>query len=166
MRKIATHRTRNPRLRRLWSDYMSLNEMASSTDLIKIAPAGDPPDRYRVLYRCRGLAAVAQNGDPELSRRHICDIYLHRDYPQRPPRLIWRTPVFHPNIMPPARGGAVCIGGWSPGESLPDLVLRIGEMIQYKNYDLADVLNEEAVAWVQRNADRLPLDDRPLAPGY
>ena len=67
MRKIATQKTRNPRLRRLWSDYMSLNEMVSSTDLIKIAPAGDPPDRYRVLYRCRGLVAVAQNGDPELA---------------------------------------------------------------------------------------------------
>jgi len=163
----STAETRSsPRMRRLWADYMALSELVKLSDLIEIAPGGDPADRYRVLYRCRSLVIVAGQDEPEVSEQHICDIYLHRDYPQRPPYLIWRTSIFHPNIMPPERGGAVCIGAWSPGESLPNLVLRVGEMIQYRNFDLDDVLNEEAVKWARYHQDRLPIDDRPLAPGY
>ncbi len=166
MGKSEADTRHSPRMRRLWSDYMSLSELARVSELLEVAPGGDPPDRYRVLYRCRGLALPPGAAEPQVTERHVCDYYLHREYPQRPPLLIWRSSVFHPNIMPPERGGAVCIGAWSPGESLPDLVLRVGEMIEYKNYDLDDVLNELAVEWVRSNREHFPIDDRPLAPGY
>ena len=143
-----------------------MRELAQVSDLIQIAPGGDPPDRYRVLFRCHGLALAEGESTPHVTDRHICDIYLHRDYPQRPPHMIWRTPVFHPNILPPERGGAVCIGSWSPAETLVDLVLRIGQMIQYHNYDLQDALNRQAAQWVDKHQGRFPLDDRSLAPGY
>ncbi len=156
----------SPRLRRLWSDYMNLRELVSLGDLIEMAPAGDPPDRYRFRYRCKTLAPPEKRGSPRIIQSSVYDIYLHRDYPQKPPMAIWRTPIFHPNILPPERGGTVCFGGWSPGETLADLVLRIGEMIQYKNYDLDDALNLQAVKWVRKHRGQFPIDDSNLAPGY
>lgn len=166
MTESAAETRQSPRMRRLWSDWMAMNELAQAGDLVEIAPGGDPPDRYRVLFRCRGLALMPDQSAPRPADRHICDIYLHRDYPQRPPHLIWRTPIFHPNILPPERGGAVCIGAWSPAETLAELVLRIGRMVQYHDYDLHDVLNQQAVQWVSKHRSRFPVDKRPLAPGY
>lgn len=166
MSESQTQQPLSPRLRRLFADHQALLELAERSELIDIAPGGDPPDRYRVRYRCKGLAKEPNERNPKIAETHICDFYLHRDYPQRPPVFAWRTPVFHPNILPPERGGTVCIGAWAPAESLAALVVRIGEMIQYKNYDLSDVLNQEVVGWVRRHQDRFPIDDRPLAPGF
>ncbi len=165
MSESQTRQPLSPRLRRLMSDCEALAALATHSELIDIAPGGDPPDRYRVRYRCKGLAKTEAGRKPGVTATHICDFYLHRDYPQRPPVFVWRTPIFHPNILPPERGGTVCIGAWTPAESLADLVLRIGEMVQYRNYDLLDVLNEEAAAWARRHQDRFPVDDRPLARG-
>jgi len=85
-------------------------------------------------------------------------LHLHNDYPRRPPVITWRTAIFHPNILPPERGGATCIGGWTPSESLNDLVVRLVDMAQYRNYSLKSVLNEAAAEWARRNASMFPLD--------
>jgi hypothetical protein len=143
-----------------------METLTELSDLIEMAAGGEPPNRYRVRFRCRTLAQDSPTRSPKVVNRSICDIYLHREYPRKPPMVIWRSPIFHPNILPPDRGGTVCFGGWSPGETLADLVLRIGEMIQYKNYDLADALNMKAVRWVRKYQERFPVDDRPLAPQY
>ena len=124
---------------------------------------GNPPDRYRVVYACRGLYWPEGAAAPGILERHLADFYLHRDYPRRPPQITWRTPLFHPNILSAEEGGAVCIGNWTPSESLADLVVRVGEMVQYREYNSEDVLNREAATWAEAHADDLPVDDRPLA---
>ena len=58
--------------------------------------------------------------------------------------------------------GAVCIGAWWPAKTLDELLLSLGEMIQYKNLDPSDPMNSKAAAWASRNRHLFPIDDRPL----
>lgn len=153
----------NPRLRRLHADLAAVIELTRSSDLIAASHAGNPPDRYRVIYRCRGLYLPEGAPEPQVLEHHEAQFYLHRDYPRRPPQIIWRTAIFHPNIISAEHGGGVCIGSWTPSESLADLVLRVGEMIQYRLYNADDLLNREAAAWAESHASELPVDERPLA---
>ena len=81
---------------------------------------------------------------------HRFDAYLHLDYPRQAPLLLWRTPVFHPNILPPSRNGGVCIGTWSPSESLADLCRRIARMVSYNSFSVGDALDPEAASWAVR----------------
>lgn len=155
--------TRSPRLRRLHADLMAMVELAKVSDFISFEPAGSPPDRYRVVYSCRGLYLPPDASGPQTREHHVADFYLHLEYPRRPPQIVWRTPIFHPNILSAERGGAVCIGGWTPSESLADLVVRVGEMVQYRQYNLGDVLDPQAAAWAAAHPDVLPVDTRPLA---
>lgn len=153
----------NPRLRRLHADLVVMRELERVSDFISFTRAGNPPDRYVVRYTCRGLLWSPEQHAPAVTECHEAEFYLHRDYPRRPPQIIWRTPIFHPNILSAGAGGTACIGGWTPSESLADLVLRVGEMIQFRSYNPDDVLNQEAAAWAEAHAASLPVDDRPLA---
>lgn len=156
-------RTGSPRLRRLHADLAAMVALVKVSDFITYEAAGNPPDRYRVTYTCEGLWRPPEATEPETLARHVADFYLHVEYPRRPPQILWRSPVFHPNILPPERGGAVCIGGWTPSETLADLVLRVGEMVQYKQFNPDDVLDPEAAAWAEAHPRRFPVDERPLA---
>jgi len=153
----------SPRLRRLHADLAAMLELQQASEFIRISYQGQPPERYLVTFTCRGLAWPPGAPEPQISSYHQAELYLHRDYPRRPPQIVWRTPIFHPNILPPEQGGAVCIGSWTPSESLADLVLRLGEMIQYRSYNTEDVLNPQAAAWAEAHAKQLPVDKRPLA---
>lgn len=152
-----------PRLRRLHADQAGLLELVKVSDLIRLTGSGNPPERYRVIFTCRGLCWPAGAPQPLLSEHHEVDLYLHHDYPRRPPQLVWQTDIFHPNILSARQGGGVCIGSWAPSESLADLVVRLGEMVQYRRYNPDDVLNREAAAWAEQHEADLPVDERPLA---
>ena len=40
---------------------------------------------------------------------HKMRIDISKDYPYQKPTTRWQTDIFHPNIVPPERGGWVCI---------------------------------------------------------
>lgn len=154
--------TSGPRLRRLHADFAAMMELARGSELVTMTYSGNPPDRYVVTYTCRGLYLPAGATEPQAVEHHQAEFYLHRDYPRRPPQITWRTPIFHPNILSSEQGGGVCIGSWTPSESLADLVVRVGEMVQYREYNAEDLLNREAAIWAEAHASQLPVDDRPL----
>jgi hypothetical protein len=71
------------------------------------------------------------------------------------------TPVFHPNFD----DASVCIGDfWAASEGLDDLVIRIGRMIAYQEYNTRSPLNGLAAKWAAEHSHLLPIDDRPIAP--
>jgi ubiquitin-protein ligase len=152
---------------RLFKEYQKMEELISQSNLISFKAPGTIPDRYTVTFTCDGLAV--ENGLIVLRDEHIAVIFLHSKYPLQPPRVTWRTPIFHPNF----RGAEVCIGeGWRPSVTVKDLCLILGEMIQYKNYNIDDPLNSAAAAWTHMirtiAPDIFPVDDRnllePLSP--
>lgn len=135
----------NPRDRRLISDLRSMEEL-SSHGQIAMQAEGSPPERYRVMMEVPGLHIVAER--VALRSTHRFQIYLHRDYPRRPPVVTWETPIFHPNLLGPERNGGVCLGSWSASESLGDLCLRLRSLASYESFNCADALDHHAADWV------------------
>ncbi|HET8826631.1 MAG TPA: hypothetical protein VFM77_15935, partial [Terriglobales bacterium] len=59
----------------------------------------------------------------------------------------------------------VCIGDfWAASEGLDDLIIRIGRMIAYQEYNTKSPLNGLAAKWAAQNPQLLPVDPRPIAP--
>jgi ubiquitin-protein ligase len=150
-----------PKLRRLYADYNKMEELKKSTDLIDYQTEGGmPPQKYIVTYKCGGVKWNRALNRPEISYFHKVEFYLHADYPRTRPIIQFLTEIFHPNVD---ERGWVCLGGWAPEESLKDLCIRIGEMIQYKNYDIENNVNHEAANWARRNKFKFPVDTQSLA---
>jgi ubiquitin-protein ligase len=65
------------------------------------------------------------------------------------------TPIFHPNFD----DSMVCIGDfWAASEGLDDLIIRIGRMITYREYNTKSPLNGLAAKWAAQNSHLLPID--------
>ncbi|MBK8031261.1 MAG: hypothetical protein IPK17_17575 [Chloroflexi bacterium] len=124
------------RIMRLEADYEEVVEMHELGGLFSlIAVRGDPPEYYRVRYTCKGIDHLNFAKQPVLREEHQLELTLGATYPADKPFLHWLTPIFNPNIHP--SGHPVCIGEWGPAISLADLLQKIGEMIQYRNYATA-----------------------------
>ncbi|HEX4606438.1 MAG TPA: ubiquitin-conjugating enzyme E2 [Candidatus Angelobacter sp.] len=151
----------SPRIRRLKLDHDALFQRFNDWPLVRIAgTAGMPPELYRFQYLIRGLY-VAPNGAILERNDHLLEVNLSLGYPRRAPQCRMLTPVFHPNFD----DSSVCIGDfWAASESLDDLIIRIGRMISYQEYNTKSPLNGLAAKWAAQNSQLLPVDARPIAP--
>jgi len=136
----------SPRNRRLAADLEQMLELANR-GVVSFRTEGDPPDIYHVLISAPGLGRDA-TGAIAVRGIHRFTVYLHLEYPRRPPVVTWATPIVHPNILPPERNGGVCIGAWSAGESLADLIRRIVDLVTYRSFNLADALDPAIAEWL------------------
>jgi ubiquitin-protein ligase len=151
----------SPRIRRLKHDHDLLLQRLAGWPLIRLAgTAGMPPELYRFQYLIRGLY-VAPDGNILERHEHLLEVNLSLGYPRRAPQCRMLTPVFHPNFD----DSSVCIGDfWAASEGLDDLIIRIGRMISYQEYNTKSPLNGLAAKWAAQNAHLLPIDPRPIAP--
>ena len=151
----------SPRIRRLKLDHDSLLKRFSGWPLIRmVGTAGMPPELYRFQYLIRGLY-VAPDGAILERTDHLLEVNLSLGYPRRAPQCRMLTPVFHPNFD----DSSVCIGDfWAASEALDDLIVRIGRMISYQEYNAKSPLNGLAAKWAAQNTHLLPIDPRPIAP--
>ncbi len=138
----------SPRSRRLLSDLLQMEELAGDGQ-VSFRTDGNPPEVYHLMLSGSGLAL--DGGQLTVRDVHRCDVYLHLDYPRRPPVVTWLTPIFHPNILGPERNGGVCLGNWSAAESLADLCARLRDLAIYRSLNADDALNVDAAAWARRN---------------
>lgn len=145
---------------RLRNDLAKVRELVDRSEFIRIVKTeGDPPEKYIIRYTCRGVESVSGSGQPNYRALHDVSIYLHAEYPYKQPQLKWMTPIFHPNIHVT---GAVCIGAWWPAKTLDELLLTLGEMVQYKNYEPRDPMNSKAASWALQHKSLFPVDKREL----
>jgi ubiquitin-protein ligase len=151
----------SPRTRRLILDEEMLESLLKDWPLIQITGrAGMPPEVYRFTYNLKGLY-VASSGEILERDSHLLEVNLTLGYPRRPPQCRMLTPVFHPNFD----DSMVCIGDfWAASEGLDDLIIRIGRMIAYQEYNTKSPLNGLAAKWTTQNRHLLPIDARPIAP--
>ena len=142
------------RLRRLHADHAQVLARFAQHPRIRLTQAdGVPPDKYTVEF---SVPALVPFGDDDCASGgvHQAEFFLPLDYPRRPPFCRMITPVFHPNIDPQK----ICIGDhWSAGQSLADMIVRVGEMLCFQSYNLKSPLNAKAAAWAELNIGRLPL---------
>lgn len=151
----------SPRIRRLLLDHQTLTGRLANWPLIQITgTAGIPPEIYRFTYQIRGLY-VSPGGEILERGIHVMEVNLSLGYPRRAPQCRMLTPVFHPNFD----DSQVCIGDfWAASEGLDDLIIRIGRMICYQEYNIKSPLNGLAAKWVEQNLALLPIDNRSIAP--
>jgi ubiquitin-protein ligase len=151
----------SPRTRRLLLDHQTLTSRLADWPLIQISgTAGMPPEIYRFTYNLRGLY-VAPSGEILERAVHLLEVNLSLGYPRRAPQCRMLTPVFHPNFDE----SMVCIGDfWAASEGLDDLIIRIGRMITYQEYNTKSPLNGLAAKWAAQNASLLPIDARNVSP--
>ncbi len=142
-------------------DYEILQRRFAEWPFVRVASNGVlPPEHYRVTYALKGLF-VAQDGDIMEREQHVVDINLSLGYPRRAPQCKILTPIFHPNFD----HNTVCIGDfWAASEGLDDLVIRIGRMIAYQEYNIKSPLNGLAARWAADHPHLLPVDGREVAP--
>lgn len=142
-------------------DAESIRKRLAGWPLIEISgTAGMPPEIYRFTYRVKGLY-VDPTGAILERETHLLEVNLSLGYPRRAPQCRMLTPVFHPNFD----DSAVCIGDfWAASEGLDDLIVRIGRMIAYQEYNTRSPLNGLAAKWAAQNAHLLPIDARAIAP--
>jgi ubiquitin-protein ligase len=134
----------NPRLRRLQADYDLVREVFSGHPHVRVVALGTrlPPESYRIEYRVPGL--YLQNGDqPDYRDVHDVEIMLPREYPAEKPYCVPLSPLFHPNIK-----DYFCIADyWAAGQTLVDVIAKIGDMIQWRTYNPASPLDAIAARW-------------------
>lgn len=145
----------SPRLRRLQSDFDEVSSRFGGNGPIRIVSTrGKPPEKYEFEFTAKSLELVADGRIVERST-HSVEVTLTSAYPRQSPQCKMLTPVFHPNID----SAAICIGDhWAAGESLADLVCRIGEMLAYQSYNVKSPLNGEAARWADEHQTILPID--------
>lgn len=147
------------RMRRLLSDYEQVKKDFAGHKNIIITPVGtEPPEKYRVTYFVNGIYLLP-DGRIETLSRHEIEITLHADYPRYKPICRILTPIWHPNF----RDGQICIGDiWGAGESLSDIIINIGDMIQYKSWNSFSPLSADAAQWAMENKHLFPVGNIDL----
>jgi ubiquitin-protein ligase len=151
----------SPRIRRLKLDHQQLTQKFAGWPLIQITgTAGMPPEVYRFAYKIKGLF-VSATGEIQERDQHFLEVNLSLGYPRRAPQCRMLTPVFHPNFD----DSTVCIGDfWAASEGLDDLIIRIGRMISYQEYNTKSPLNGLAAKWAEQHTKLFPIDPRNMAP--
>lgn len=147
----------NPRHRRLAADFAAIKSEFSGHKHITVEPLGaNPPEVYRITYRVRGLQL---DGDqPVTVDEHVCEIRLPLGYPREQPYVVPLTPVFHPNVA-----AHYCVGDyWSAGQPLVDIIRKVGDMIQFRTYNVRSPLDAVAAKWTAENEALLPIGDVEL----
>lgn len=133
--------------RRLAREYEKVQELCRRSTLISYKILRETrrnklPEKYEITYTVKSIIGINDDQSPIYGNEHKVEITLPRDYPSAssPPILTMKTDTWHPNIRAtdPYKG-RVCVNAKaiSGHEGLDDLILRFGEILQYKNY-LAD----------------------------
>lgn len=149
----------NARMRRLYSDWEQVKKDFAGHKYIFVTPIGsEPPEKYHVTYFVNGIY-MQPNGQIATLCRHEVEITLHAEYPRYKPICQILTPIWHPNF----RDGQICIGDiWGAGESLTDIIINIGNMIQYKSWNSYSPLCADAAKWAIENKHLFPVGTAEL----
>lgn len=154
----------NPRLRRLRADEVMLREtLAAHPHITVTAGPGNPPTAYTVVYDgVPGVTIAEGSTQPQYSMSHRATVNLVAGYPRDKPYCTIDTPLFHPNFGPRA-GDEICIGDyWSAGQTIVDIIVKIGQMIQYQAFNVRSPLNAVAAKWSAQHPDVVPVGDIDL----
>jgi hypothetical protein len=154
----------SPRERRLRNDFAAIQKLQSESTILDFTAVGALPEAYTLIFRGVGVWKPDHHPDVLPRDEHQVVVRLGAGYPRMMPELIWKTPIFHPNI---SSSGVVCLGGygsyWAPSVTLDELCTMLWDMIRYKNFDPDSPYNRQAAIWAKHQGpSRFPLDPRPI----
>jgi len=155
---------KNPRDRRLANEHLSLHELCTKTDRITyevISMRKHPPEEYLITYKLKSIVGIDEQKNPIYGYEHQLEVSFPADYPASTvAKCYMRTPVWHPNIKHDGRfKGRVCVNAKEFGKLffLDDLVIRVGQILQYQNYHAKNEQpfpeDEKVAQWVRDFAE-------------
>ncbi|NET45199.1 ubiquitin-conjugating enzyme E2 [Okeania sp. SIO2B3] len=149
------------REKRLRNEHQALLELVGNAggSIIITSATGNPPYQYVIDYRCRGIEKLKEK-KPVFRSNHRVEISLSNQYPREQPSVKFLTPIFHPNVY---SNKDVCLGSyWTMAETVPQLVIRIGKIIQYSKdvLNLNSPANSKAESWAAKNMSLFPVDSQ------
>lgn len=165
---------RDPRDIRLAKDHEKLDELCRCSTKISYEilkqPPGLPPSEYKIIFRnVKSITGIKSDGSPKYGLLHELKLSFPPAYPgaEGAPKCVMLTDIWHPNIRSkePAKG-RVCInskdlGAW---HTLELLVMRLGAMLQYKNYHALDEdpwpEDADVARWVRETAEPRGIVDK------
>jgi len=150
-------------MRRLGRESEQLRDDFTGHEYIRVQPVGaEPAEHYTIEYWVRGVTIAPGSTQPEYADYHRVGVTLPNDYPRVKPLFVTQTPVFHPNFGS-RLGDEICIADyWAPSQTLSDIVIKVGEMLQYRDYNLKSPLNAQAARWADENSNRFPVGDKAV----
>ena len=153
---------------RLVAELEAMQALKQESDLFDFEALGEPPNKYVVTFRGRGVSRGLMTGDePETIELHRCELRLSYSYPNRPPDIRWLTPIFHPNI---SFSGTIRLDDvglpWDKNVSLDVVCERIWDMARLAYVNLDKASNYSAKKWLEGGPGiALPTDSRSLRGG-
>ena len=152
---------------RLASEFERIKELTNRSSKINFKilheeRSSSLPDKYEITYKLKSITGINEDKSPKYGEEHKMQITLPPGWPAAgsPPDYYILTDIWHPNIKStdPYKGH-VCINSKAIAthEGLDDLVVRIGELLQWKNYlaeDKPPYPEDTVVAeWVREYAE-------------
>lgn len=172
----------NPKLKRLAREHEKMLDFSNKTSVIswrglKKTRLLEIPTAYEVKYNIKSIIGIDEKQNPIYANQHTVEIEIPRNL-SKPYIIYVRTDIWHPNILSSGESkGRVCgnLETFGVGYSIDELVLRIGEFLQYKNYLAEDIepypYDKEVAEWVLKVAEPrgvvdikkgIVVDDTPL----
>lgn len=121
-------------------EHMHLSEIDSEVILWEVketATALQIPTKYHIHYKIKSIIGIDDEQNPILSSHHVMELTLPPGYPMEPCKIYMLTPTWHPNIKSEGvHKGRICgnVKNFGKAFDLYQMVLRVGEILQYKNY--------------------------------
>lgn len=156
------------RAARLNADRELLAALDAASTIFSCEATGQPPDRYTLVFRGKGLGRDAAAGsDVSVIELHQIDLRMPYSYPAMPPDIRWITPLWHPNVsfsgfVNPADIGLV----WTSEVPLDLVCERLWDVARGQFINPVKATNYAAKNWYDKECSyALPLDPRPLRDG-
>ncbi|MHB8954152.1 MAG: ubiquitin-conjugating enzyme E2 [Pirellulaceae bacterium] len=154
--------TRESRLR---AEFEVLKRLPQASSIFSFEAQGDPPDRYVLTFRGRGIARVGTGRNVvEMVDLHQIELRLPFDYPAVPPDLRWITPILHPNV---SFSGFIQVRDlglpWDDSVTLDIVCERLWDVARLAFIQPDRATNAAARNWLaEQSSVCLPVDARTL----
>jgi ubiquitin-conjugating enzyme len=150
---------------RLKADHELLTALAAASTIFTCEPSGEPPDRYTLTFRGKGLGRdAASQSDIVPIELHQIDLRMSYSYPNSPPDIRWLTPIWHPNVSFSGFVNLADIGlAWTKEIPIDLVCERLWDIARGEIRNLNKATNYAAKNWFEKEcAFSLPIDARPL----
>jgi ubiquitin-protein ligase len=131
---------KNPFYKRLAKDHISLFEIDSDViewEVVNTRGALKIPCEYHFHYHFKSITGTNEDLSPIYGFHHIAKVTFPPKYPIEAPELYMQSDIWHPNVKSEGKyKGRICgnTKGFGLGYDLYLLVIRIAEILQFKQY--------------------------------
>jgi ubiquitin-protein ligase len=154
----------DPRQARLVVELERVRALKQLSGIVDFEALGDPPERYTLTFRGRGIAGISPEKNAEYGDLHRVDLRLPYTFPRRAPDLRWLTPIFHPNISFSGYITLESVGlQWEDDLGLDAICERLWDVARFAYVDEGKSTNLAANSWLgAQTLLHLPIDRRSL----